>query len=121
VPVDLITTAEVSVAVTIEHDAPVGRLIAALDGLAHVEVTEDCAILAAIGDGLQHTPRVLERASRALHPIEPRMVCFGGNSRNLSFVVPRSERVDALRRLHDEFFHQQPLDVAAASDEGDRS
>ena len=104
VPVDLITTAEVSVAVTVEHDAPVARLVAALDGTAHVEVTEDCAIVAAIGDGLQHTERVLERACRALHPIEPRMVSFGGNSRNLSFVVRGIEREQALRRLHDEFF-----------------
>ena len=104
VPVDLITTAEVSVAVTVEHDAPVARLVAALDGTAHVEITEECAIVAAIGDGLQHTERVLERACRALHPIEPRMVSFGGNSRNLSFVVRGIERDEALRRLHDEFF-----------------
>ncbi|MCK5945284.1 MAG: aspartate kinase [Planctomycetes bacterium] len=104
VPVDLIATAEVSVAVTVEHDAPVARLAAALDGTAHVEVTEDCAIVAAIGDGLQNTERVLERACRALHPIEPRMVSFGGNSRNLSFVVRGSERQQALQRLHEEFF-----------------
>src|SRR5690606_10925501 len=87
IPIDLVTTAEVSVACTVEADAPIQQLIAALDGHAHVEVTTDCAIVAAIGDGLQHTDRVLERACRALYPIKPLMVSFGGNSRNLSFVV----------------------------------
>lgn len=104
IPVDLVTTAEVSVACTVEADAPIQRLIAALDGHAHVETTTDCAIVAAIGDGLQHTDRVLERACRALYPIKPQMVSYGGNSRNLSFVVRSIEQDAALRRLHDEFF-----------------
>ena len=104
IPVDLVTTAEVSVACTVEADAPIARLIAALDGHAHVETMTDCAIVAAIGDGLQHTDRVLERACRALYPIKPQMVSFGGNSRNLSFVVRSIEQDAALRRLHEEFF-----------------
>ncbi len=104
VPVDLVATAEVSVACTVEADAPIDRLVAELDGLAHVEVLADCGIVAAIGDGLQRTPRVLERACRALHPIEPALVSFGGIARNLSFVVRRAEQEPALRRLHAEFF-----------------
>lgn len=104
IPVDLVTTAEVSVACTVEADAPIQQLVTALDGTAHVEITKDCAIVAAIGDGLQHTDRVLERACRALHPIKPQMVSYGGNSRNLSFVVRTIEQDAALRRLHEEFF-----------------
>lgn len=104
IPIDLVTTAEVSVACTVEADAPIERLVDALDGHAHVEITTDCAIVAVIGDGLQNTERVLERACRALHPIKPRMVSFGGNSRNLSFVVRSIEQDAALQRLHEEFF-----------------
>jgi len=104
IPIDLVTTAEVSVACTVEADAPIERLVIALDGHAHVEITEECAIVAVIGDGLQDTDRVLERACRALNPIKPRMVSFGGNSRNLSFVVRTIEQDAALQRLHEEFF-----------------
>ncbi|HEB53014.1 MAG TPA: aspartate kinase [bacterium] len=119
VPIDLIATAEVSVACTVEADAPIPRLIAALDGLAHVEVHEDCAIVAAIGDGLQRTERALERACRALHPIEPVLVSFGGNSRNLSFVVQRDQQEQALRDLHDEFFGaREASPLAATTSEG---
>lgn len=116
VSIDLITTAEVSVACTVEHDAPVARLVAALDGLAHCEVLEDQAIVAAIGDGLQQTDRMLERACRALHPIRPAMVSLGGNSRNASFVVPFAERHDAVRRLHAEFFGQVVAKPVAHAD-----
>ena len=116
VPVDLITTAEVSVACTVEADAPVGDLVRALDGLAHVGVTTDQAIVAVIGDGLQSTERVLERACGAIGDIEPRMVSFGGNSRNLSFVVPREREADAVRRLHREFFGERATLVTAGAD-----
>jgi len=114
IPIDLVTTAEVSVACTVEADAPIQQLIAALDGQAHVEVTTDCAIVAAIGDGLQHTDRVLERACRALYPIKPLMVSFGGNSRNLSFVVRSIEQNAALRRLHAEFFGNAAAPLATS-------
>lgn len=104
ISVDLVATAEVSVACTVEADAPIDRLLAALAGLAHVDVATDRAIVAAVGDGLQRTPHVLERACRALHPIVPELVSYGGNSRNLSFVVRAAERDIAMQRLHAEFF-----------------
>lgn len=104
ISIDLVTTAEVSVSCTVEADAPVQKIIAALDGHAHVDITTNCAIVAAIGDGLQNTKRVIERACQVLYPIKPQMVSFGGNSRNLSFVVRQSEEEAAVRRLHDEFF-----------------
>ncbi|MFK7738691.1 MAG: aspartate kinase [Planctomycetota bacterium] len=104
VSIDLLATAEVSVACTVEADAPIAQLMTSLDGLAHVDVQRDLAIVAVVGDGLQKTPHMLERASRALHPIEPALVSYGGNSRNLSFVVPQQECDAAIRRLHTEFF-----------------
>lgn len=102
--VDLVATAEVSVACTVEADAPLDALVARLDGLAHVDIQHDRAIVAAVGEGLRRTPHVLERASRALHPIVPELVSFGGNERNLSFVVRREEMAAAMQKLHGEFF-----------------
>ena len=57
-----------------------------------------------LGAGLQRPGGVLERACRALPPIEPQMVSFGGNDRNLSFVVRAEHQQQAVRRLHAEFF-----------------
>ncbi len=102
--VDLVVTAEVSVACTVEPDAPLDRLVAALDGLAHVEIARDRAIVAAVGEGLRRSPGTIERAAKALRPIVPELVSMGGNDRNLSVVVAMHEVDDAMRRLHDAFF-----------------
>jgi len=102
--VDLVVTAEVSVACTVEPDAPIDRLIEALLGLAHVDVATDRAIVVAVGEGLRDTKQVVERACRALEPITPELIGMGGNDRNLSFVVKQSEAAIATQRLHAEFF-----------------
>lgn len=102
--IDLVVTAEVSVACTVESDAPIDSLVAALAGLARVEVTPQCAIVVAVGEGLCHSPRTLERATRALGPIAPELVSFGGNERNLSFVVRYDDMAATMQRLHAEFF-----------------
>ena len=102
--IDLVVTAEVSVACTVEPDAPIERLVEALDGLARVDVARDRAIVAAIGEGLRAAPDTVERACRALAPAAPELICFGGNDRNLSFVVAADEAGGAMQRLHEEFF-----------------
>jgi aspartate kinase len=112
--IDLVATAEVSVSCTVEPDAPIDRLTKALAGLATIEVAEDRAIVAAVGEGLRRAPGLLARAANALAPILPELVSFGGNDRNLSFVVRHAEAGAAMQRLHTEFFGAAP--VAAATD-----
>ncbi|MEO6596999.1 MAG: aspartate kinase [Planctomycetota bacterium] len=102
--VDIVATAEVSVACTVEPDAPIERLVEALNGLARVEVAPDRAIVAAVGEGLRGSHDALARACRAIQPIRPEVVSFGGNSRNLSFVVRHEEMAMAMQKLHAEFF-----------------
>lgn len=102
--IDLVVTAEVSVACTVEPNAPIDQLVKALAGHASVEIGHDRAIVAAVGEGLRLEPRLVERACRALGDIVPELICFGGNDRNLSFVVRNSEATAAVQRLHAEFF-----------------
>ncbi len=102
--VDLVVTAEVSVACTVEANAPIDRLVAALEGFASVDVNRDRAIVAAVGEGLHDEPNLIERACRALGDIAPELICFGGNDRNLSFVVGQQQADTAVQRLHAEFF-----------------
>jgi len=102
--VDLVVTAEVSVACTVEPDAPIDRLIEALAGLARVEVARDRAIVAAVGEGLRGTRHTVERACRALGTIAPELIGMGGNERNLTFVVRQQDAGTAVQRLHAEFF-----------------
>lgn len=120
--VDLVVTAEVSVACTVEPDAPVERLVEALSGLARVEVARDRAIVVAVGEGLRSTPQIVERACGALGLITPELIGMGGNERNLSFVVRSEEVGTVMQRLHAEFFGRatttvptKPLSASEAS------
>jgi aspartate kinase len=114
--VDLVATAEVSVTCTVEPDAPIERLTRALAGSATIEVAEDRAIVAAVGEGLRRSPGLLARAAAALAPILPEVVSFGGNDRNLSFVVRQAEVGAAMQRLHAEFFAPAALGAALATE-----
>ncbi|MBL8754489.1 MAG: aspartate kinase [Planctomycetes bacterium] len=114
--VDLVATAEVSVTCTVEPDAPLEKLAKALAGHATIEVQTDRAIVAAVGDGLVRAPQLLARAAAALHPIVPEITCFGGNDRNLSFVVRQAEVVAAMQRLHAEFFATAPAAATAGQE-----
>jgi aspartate kinase len=102
--IDLVVTAEVSVSCTVEPEAPIDQLVHSLAGLARVDVARNRAIVAAVGEGLRSSPRTVERACRALLPITPELISFGGNDRNLSFVVQNDETAQAMQRLHAEFF-----------------
>lgn len=108
VSVDLVVTAEVSVACTIEPDAPLAALTRALEGIASVSVATDRAIVAAVGRGLRATPGVTERALAALGDITPELIALGGNDINLSLVVPAGQASTAVRRLHAAFFATVP-------------
>ena len=61
--VDLIATAEVSVSLTVEADAPLEALMADLSAFATVGVAQDRAIVAVVGERLKHTPGVTGRPS----------------------------------------------------------
>ena len=112
--IDLVATAEVSVTCTVEPDAPLEKLTKALAGLATIEVAEGRAIVAAVGEGLRRAPGLLARAVASLRPLQPEVVSFGGNDRNLSFVVREAEVAAVMRQLHAEVFAAgAPAAVAA--------
>ena len=100
VSVDLVATAEVSVSLTVEADAPLKALIQELSTFATVGVDEDRAIVAVVGERLKSTPGLSSSIFGALAEINVEMISMGANEINLSLVVKREQEHDALRRLH---------------------
>lgn len=100
VSVDLVATAEVSVSLTVEADVPLKPLIQDLSAFATVEVHEDRAIIAAVGERLKSTPGLGARLLSALGGINVEMISMGANEINLSLVVRRDQADEGLRRLH---------------------
>lgn len=100
VSVDLVTTAEVSVSLSVDADAPLDRLLAELAPIATVEVARDRAIVSVIGERLKAQPGLPARVFTTLGDVEVEMISLGANEINLSVVVRRDAVTEALTRLH---------------------
>jgi len=100
ISVDLIATAEVSVSLTVDADAPLDALLEDLSAFATVGVARDRTIIAIVGERLKLTPGVTGRCFGALREINIEMISMGANEINLSFVVRQEDAKPALRALH---------------------
>ncbi len=102
--VDVVTTSEVSVSVSLENGSPDPALLADLGTLGELTASRDRTILCVVGEGLRDTPGVPARILQALarYPVE--MISLGASKINLTCVVPDAHADDAARGLHAEFF-----------------
>ncbi|MCB9892707.1 MAG: lysine-sensitive aspartokinase 3 [Planctomycetes bacterium] len=100
VSVDLIATAEVSVSLTVEHDAPLEALEAEIGSFCDVSIARERSIVAVVGEHLKKTRGVTARAFHALEAIPIEMISMGANEINLSVVVDRTFEHDVVRHLH---------------------
>jgi aspartate kinase len=102
--VDVVTTSEVSVSVTLDDDRHVGEIVAALREFADVSVEPGMAILSAVGDNLRTNPRLAARVIAALESFPVRMVSQAASRRNVTIVLSEADLASAMERVHEEFF-----------------
>ena len=102
--VDMVTTSEVSVSVTVDDVSRLDDIRRALEEMADVEVSEGRAIVCLVGQDLKFKPGVAGRIFRAVEGINILMISQGASRRNISFVVDEKEAPGAVRALHREFF-----------------
>ena len=102
--VDVVTTSEVSVSVTVDDTRKLDDIMAALRGFAEVESEPQMAIVSVVGDRLHDDPTVFARAIVALDTIPLRLVSQAASRRTITFVLRESDVTDAMTRLHNAFF-----------------
>ena len=102
--VDVVTTSEVSVSVTVDDDRQLPEIVAALEQFADVSVEKDMAILCAVGDNLTTDPRLAIRLLSALEGVTLRMVSQSASRRNVTVVVSDRDVAAAMTRLHEAAF-----------------
>lgn len=103
-PVDMVTTSEVSVSVTVDELSRLAAIRSDLEELAQVEVAGGRAIVCLVGQDLKFRPGIAARIFRAVEGINILMISQGASRRNVSFVVEETEADGAVRALHREFF-----------------
>lgn len=103
-PIDMITTSEVAVSVTIDDLSHLDQIVEELRHLGTVEVDHDQAIVCVVGNRVAETKGAIQSVMNSLIDIPVRMVSFGGSKHNVSILVEGKYKVEALRRLNEGVF-----------------
>ncbi|HNT27489.1 MAG TPA: lysine-sensitive aspartokinase 3 [bacterium] len=103
-PVDLVTTSEVSISVTIDDTAHLDAITVDLMRLGEVSVEQGRAIVSLIGDGMRETAGIGARFFNTLRTVNVGMVSVGASEVNISIVIAERDLEEAVRLIHNEFF-----------------
>ncbi|TAD95970.1 MAG: aspartate kinase [Bacteroidetes bacterium] len=103
-PIDMITTSEVGVAVTIENDTDLDKIVSELQKFSTVKVERDMSIVCIVGDLMADTSGYAKQIFSPLEHIPIRMISYGGSKNNASILVKTSDKVEVLRVLNKALF-----------------
>jgi aspartate kinase len=101
--VDVVTTSEVSVSVTIDDRRRLDAIVADLGAFAEVSTIDDMALVCGVGERLRTDPSLSARVIGSLEGLPIRMVSQAGFRRNITVVLPAEHLAEAMTRLHDRF------------------
>jgi len=104
IPVDMVSTSEVSISLTIDATEGIPALVADLSKLAEVKAEANNAIICMVGENIRSTPGIAARVFTAIHGINVRMISQGASEINISFVISEDQVGDCIKLLHKEFF-----------------
>jgi aspartate kinase len=110
--VDVVTTSEVSVSLSIDDASTLSELVPDLEQLGAVEIEEDRTIISVVGEGLRNTPGIAAKVFSVISDINVSMISVGASSVNLTFMVDAEHAAEAITRLHQVCF-EQPIEPAS--------
>jgi aspartate kinase len=102
--VDVVTTSEVSVSVTVDDTRRLDAILDNLHNFAEASCEREMAIICAVGENLRADPALFGKAVTALDRIPLRLVSQAASRRNITFVLRNSDVPHAMMRLHETFF-----------------
>ena len=102
-PVDLISTSEVSVSITIENNQQIELITEEMASFANVIVEKQKGIICLVGQDLWKDSRFISKVFSVLEDTPVRMISLGSSDINLSLVVPMDKIDDTVQKLHDTF------------------
>jgi aspartate kinase len=103
-PIDMITTSEVAVSVTIDYLDNLDKIIEELHAFGSVEVDKDQSIVCVVGDFSAEKHGYAARVLDSIKHIPVRMISYGGSNYNISLLINTSDKTEALKSLHGRIF-----------------
>lgn len=102
--IDMITTSEVGVSVTIDNERNIEAILSELSEFGSVTVDRDMVIICVVGD-LEWQNRGFEtKVMDALSDVPVRMISYGGSNYNISLLVKKEDKIRSLRQLSEHLF-----------------
>jgi aspartate kinase len=102
--IDMITTSEVAVSVTIDNDSALAEILKEIELFGSVEVDKNQTIICVVGDNIAADETILQKVFQSLKNIDVRMVSYGGSVNNISLLVPADKKVSVLQQLNSGLF-----------------
>ncbi|MDB5288137.1 MAG: aspartate kinase [Mucilaginibacter sp.] len=102
--IDMITTSEVAVSLTIDDTTYLGEITAELGAFGSVEIDVNHTIICVVGDFGAEKHGYAARVLEAVKHIPVRMISYGGSDHNMSLLVKTEEKTEVLRSLHNRLF-----------------
>jgi aspartate kinase len=103
-PIDMITTSEVAVSLTIDFTDNLAKIVEELHAFGSVEIDQDQSIVCVVGDFGAEKHGYAARVLDALKHIPIRMISYGGSNYNISVLINTPDKTEALRSLHNRLF-----------------
>jgi aspartate kinase len=109
-PIDMISTSEVAVSLTIDNLQHLTEILAELNKFGSVEVDRDMTIVCIVGDIIQEEKGFASRVFNALDGIPIRMISYGGSRHNISVLVPMARKKETLQALSNHLLNPEEYD-----------
>ena len=101
--IDMITTSEVAVSLTIDDDKNLNKILAELERFSSVEVDQNQSIVCLVGHSIvnhQDTYKLFQ----ILQDVKIRMISYGGSKNNISLLIHSKDKINTLQKLNDYLF-----------------
>src|SRR3954465_12549637 len=113
IPIDVVSTSEVSVSVTVDSNESIAAIAADLAKLADVKYQGRKAIVCLVGENIKSTPGIAAKVFSAIPDANIHMISQGASEINIGFVIDEDAVPDVVSRLHRTFFAQVDPEVFA--------
>ena len=103
-PIDMITTSEVAVSLTIDNSANLEEILNELQPFGSIDVEKDQVIISVIGNEIAQTQDIVKKLFGSIVNIPVRMVSYGGSPHNISLLVTAENKTRILQQLNKGMF-----------------
>ena len=103
----MISTSEVSVALTFDNTDSLEQVVTELKRLGDVEVEHENAVVCVVGEGLRASSGLASKLFSTIEDVPISLISHGASSVNITFVIKENKVKEVIKKLHDTFFSEK--------------